>query len=219
MFLQKSILATAIIAFSSISLADFAGRPDIKLKASYSSSAPSTPNCFKQLGYWDVDSGGGYGTDGSFGKFMMGLYVIDETKLHTVEGCDPSSVTYIEDIILIASERSNVDPLWQSQYGLWGYQLIGYWDVDKGGSYGSFGTSGANKTFMYVKPYIEGESTNKIIDIQLRVHNGYSSPDAPGNGYERVGYWDVDGGRGDTLSRGTDGSMGHNKMALFVDFE
>lgn len=218
MSLKKIIIASAI-TLSTIANADFSGRPDIKLKASNSSTAPTSPHCFKRLGYWDVDSGGGYGTDGSYGKFMMGMYVLDKAKLSTTAGCDANTVTDIEDIKLIASSRSNVDPLWQSQYGLWGYQLIGYWDVDKGGAVGASGSSGANKMFMYAKPYNAESSSKRITDLQLRVHNAGYPPSAPGNGYTRLGYWDVDGHKGNTLSVGTNGSVGHNMMALFADFE
>lgn len=207
-------VAMLLAAISAPSIADGEGRPDLLLIASNNSYAPQAPTCFKNIGYWDVDKGGGFGAyNQSTGGFMMGMYMPDKRV------CPQAQFTDVEDIILIASERFNADPFWQNAYGLYDYNLIGYWDVDKGGAQGHGGSIGANKLFMYVKPFVQGKSNKKLIDLQLRVHDGFNPPSAPGPQYVRAGFWDVDGKRGDTLSKGTDGSRGHNIMALFAKYD
>ena len=143
----------------------------------------------------------------------MGMYVPNKTA------CPSTTFTDVEEIKLIASERSSVDPNWQYQYGLAGYYLIGYWDVDKGGAQGYGGSTGANKMFMYVKPFESGKSSQKMVDLQLRVHSSSTIPSSPSPAYVRPGYWDVDGAKGDTLSKGTDGSKGHYYMALYIKYD
>lgn len=78
------------------------------------------------VGIWDVDGGGGYGNDGSFGTYAMTLTARLGTK---------SSDRKLVDLFLIASDKKT--PTLKE-----GYEVVGYWDVDKGGSRGTDGSSG-----------------------------------------------------------------------------
>lgn len=77
--------------------------------------------------YWDVDKGGSFGGNGTFGTFMTGLYT----------GSGPvSDQRCLVDIELTASDSGN-------ETCLGGYACTGWWDVDKGGASGAFGTHGS----------------------------------------------------------------------------
>lgn len=78
------------------------------------------------VGWWDVDGGGGQGSDGSSGSRAMALVA--------EYGSSPSSRKLL-DLQLIASNH-------KSPTGKTGYQIVGYWDVDKGGSRGTDGSTG-----------------------------------------------------------------------------
>jgi hypothetical protein len=56
----------------------------------------------------------------------------------------PSAINCITDIQLIASNSSKPP-------SVPGYGLIGYWDVDGGGARGTYGSTGAYMTGLYVK--------------------------------------------------------------------
>lgn len=78
------------------------------------------------VGIWDVDGGGGYGSDGSFGKYAMTLHAKFSKE---------RSDRKLEDLILLASNKKG--PTSKP-----GYVVIGYWDVDSGGSQGTDGSTG-----------------------------------------------------------------------------
>lgn len=78
------------------------------------------------VGWWDVDGGGGVGSDGSSGSRAMAL---------VAEYGVSSSDRRLLDIQLVASSKKT--PTFIS-----GYQMVGFWDVDKGGSRGTDGSSG-----------------------------------------------------------------------------
>lgn len=78
------------------------------------------------VGVWDVDGGGGYGNNGTSGDYFMVL---------TAELGDGNSGRKLKDLILIASNK-------KSATLRAGYELVGYWDVDKGGSKGTDGSTG-----------------------------------------------------------------------------
>lgn len=78
------------------------------------------------VGIWDVDGGGGRGNDGSFGTYAMKLTARLGTRV---------SDRKLMDLQLVASNNKN--PTLKK-----GYEVIGYWDVDKGGSRGTDGSKG-----------------------------------------------------------------------------
>lgn len=78
------------------------------------------------VGVWDVDGGGGYGNDGSKGSYAMTLAATLGQN---------ASARKLVDLFMIASE--NKSPTLKT-----GYELVGYWDVDGGGSRGTDGSKG-----------------------------------------------------------------------------
>lgn len=78
------------------------------------------------VGWWDVDGGGGQGSDGSTGSGAM---------LMTAEFGNSASDRKLLDLQLIASDKKT--PALKS-----GYRIVGFWDVDRGGSRGSDGSTG-----------------------------------------------------------------------------
>lgn len=98
------------------------------LDASNSSSLPPTlsPNLVRR-GYWDVDDGGAVGGNGTKGSYMTGLYTSSGPVADF--GC-------VNDAQLVASSSS-------SPPCLGGYSCEGWWDVDRGGGVGTFGSTGS----------------------------------------------------------------------------
>lgn len=78
------------------------------------------------VGVWDVDGGGGHGKNGSFGTYAMTLVARIGTR---------STDRKLVDLFLIASDKKY--PTLKS-----GYEVVGYWDVDSGGSRGTDGSRG-----------------------------------------------------------------------------
>lgn len=78
------------------------------------------------VGFWDIDGGGGQGSDGSSGTHFVALYA---------DYGNGSSDRQLLDLQLIASD--NKTPTSKT-----GYQIVGYWDVDAGGSRGTDGSHG-----------------------------------------------------------------------------
>lgn len=87
------------------------------------------------IGAWDVDGGGGYGNDGSYGKYMLTL----SARLR-----ENSTDRQLDDLMLVASNKKT--PASKS-----GYEVIGYWDVDKGGSQGTDGSKGSYMMTLLAK--------------------------------------------------------------------
>lgn len=87
------------------------------------------------VGVWDVDGGGGYGNDGSFGTYAMTL----TARL----GSQPSDRKLV-DLFLIASKKKT--PTLKERY-----EVIGYWDVDNGGARGTDGSSGSYMMTLLAK--------------------------------------------------------------------
>lgn len=112
----------------------------------------------------------------------------------------------VTDIQLRASYSSTPPP------GPTGYSLVGYWDVDGGGSLGTNGSTGSYMMAMYAK-YDSAASTATCVEGVLLVASNESwlpptiSPDFTGRGY-----WDVDGGGG----VGGNGVWGHYMMGLYT---
>lgn len=95
--------------------------------ASNNRSMPSSqPGGFGLRGYWDVDSGAAQGNSGPRGSYMMGLY----TRNGWV-----SNGSCLVSAALIATDSSQVQCVP-------GYDCAGWWDVDDGGGFGMYGTSG-----------------------------------------------------------------------------
>lgn len=90
-----------------------------------------------------------------------------------------------------------------------GYVRMAFWDVDGGGSNGTYGSSGHNKLAIYRR---DGAFPDNIDDIQLRASNSGAVPQMIGPDYYLLGWWDVDGGESiDSLGR-----RGHYFMGMYV---
>lgn len=87
------------------------------------------------VGWWDIDGGGGHGSDGSSGSRFMTLLAEYGTG---------SSGRKLLDLQLVASNRKT--PASKS-----GYQMVGFWDVDKGGSGGTDGSTGSYMMTLLAK--------------------------------------------------------------------
>lgn len=104
-------------------------------------SAPNTDVFYSKgnagyiVGVWDVDGGGGYGNDGSFGKYAMTL---------TAQFSTQSSDRKLNDLFLVASNDKT--PAKRN-----GYEVVGYWDVDNGGARGTDGSSGSYMMTLLAK--------------------------------------------------------------------
>lgn len=119
------------------------GINDIQLRATNSGSVPQWlgPDYYL-LGWWDVDKGGGVGTNGSRGHYHMGMYVrMALPNPWTGEGGEGE----IEDVRVLVG-NTNKPPKAPT-----GYALVGYWDVDKGKGVGSDGRAGHYMAGLYVK--------------------------------------------------------------------
>jgi hypothetical protein len=172
----------------------------IHLSASSSANPPAGPKGYKRIGYWDVDAGGGHGTNNAtFGHWMMALYSQSQKNLTPKSSC-------VNDVQLRASSSS------KAPSGPKGYKLIGYWDVDGGGSHGTDGSTGHWMMAMYANTAPIGSGTVCVTDVYLTASNTGTPRPGP-KGYTRIGDWDVDGGG----SVGTDGSKGHWRMALYIN--
>jgi hypothetical protein len=100
----------------------------VYLLSSNQGSLPSTLSpSFISRGYWDVDKGGALGGNGVAGFYMMGLY--------TASG-SVANGSCIQSVELTASNGSS--PLCVP-----GYDCAGWWDVDKGGGFGTYGSTGS----------------------------------------------------------------------------
>jgi hypothetical protein len=90
-----------------------------------------------------------------------------------------------------------------------GYRTISYWDVDKGGGNGTYGSSG----HWTMSLALQGDAfPTRIDEIQLLATTSSAIPPMPGPDSYLVGWWDVDKGG----ARGSDGSHGHWNMAMYV---
>lgn len=98
-----------------------------------SPTPPERPG-YTYIGSWDVDKGGSMGTDGSRGAYMMGMYINREQ----VGG------GFVSDIQLTASNNDHPT-------AVPGHRLVGYWDVDKGGSVGTDGSRGSYMMGLFVE--------------------------------------------------------------------
>jgi len=172
---------------------------DIQLTASNTKTPRPGPKGYTRLGYWDVDGGGSKGTDGSTGHWMMALYANTEKSLTGNSSC-------VTDVQLRASSSEN-PPKCPA-----GYKQIGYWDVDAGGSHGTDGSTGHWMMAMYANTAAISSGTQCVTDVQLTASNTGTPRPGP-KGYTHIGDWDVDAGG----SKGTDGSTGHWRMALYAN--
>ncbi|HIE01980.1 MAG TPA: hypothetical protein EYP59_17135 [Thiotrichaceae bacterium] len=176
---------------------------DIQLTASNTGTPRPGPKGYTRIGDWDVDAGGSKGTDGSTGHWQMALY----TNKGDISLIGNSSC--VTDVQLRASSSSTPPK------GPAGYKLIGYWDVDAGGSHGTDGSTGHWMMAMYANMAAIGSATDLtqcVTDVQLTASNTGTPRPGP-KGYTRIGDWDVDAGG----SHGTDGSTGHWRMAMYTN--
>lgn len=148
----------------------------------------------REVGYWDVDSGGAQGQGQDLGSHFI--------NLSTLIG-PMSSQECIEDIRLVAGE-------WNEQRNPpMGYTEAGWWDIDSGGSGDSNNRSTEHRMTLFVKKMPKTSEPAKgfkvIQDIGLSISNnkptgGFGKDE--GNGFTRVGWWDVDDDPGCGYLRG-----------------
>lgn len=136
-----------------------------------------------------------------------GIFVV-----HSGECFNEGTITmskFVEDLYLVASNDSSAPP------GPAGYDLVGYWDVDDGGSHGTGGSTGEYMMALYVKMSdvgnIGGVRVGEILltssDNKLPI-----APHGPGRAYTNIGYWDVDDGG----AVGTNGSRGEYMTGFYT---
>jgi hypothetical protein len=90
-----------------------------------------------------------------------------------------------------------------------GYRNVAYWDVDKGGGNGTYGSTGHWTMAMALQG--EGFPT-RIDEIELLATRSSAIPPMPAPDSYLVGWWDVDKGG----AVGSDGSRGHWNMAMYI---
>ncbi|MFM2278965.1 MAG: hypothetical protein RLZZ444_1196 [Pseudomonadota bacterium] len=148
----------------------------------------------REVGYWDVDSGGAQGQGQDLGSHFINLSALIGPM---------SSQECIEDIRLVAGD-------WNEQRNPpMGYSEAGWWDVDGGGSGDSNNKSTEHRMTLFVKKMPKTSEPAKglkvIQDIGLSISNNRPSGSAgkdEGNGFTRVGWWDVDDDTGCGYLRG-----------------
>lgn len=116
---------------------------------------------------------------------------------------------FVEDLFLVASNDSSAPK------GPDGYDLVGYWDVDKGGSHGTGGTTGEYMMALYVKMGdISSVRGLRIGELMLTSSDNSTpvAPNGPGRAYTNIGYWDVDKGG----AVGTNGTRGSYMSGLYA---
>ncbi|MFD0725574.1 serine protease [Lysobacter brunescens] len=101
-----------------------------------------------------------------------------------------STGTVITDVVLVASNGGTAPA------GPAGYSLVGYWDVDKGGAQGTFGTTGSFMSALYVRRQLPSESSTCIGGIGLYSSAGSTVPGSIAPSWSYRGMWDVDKGGG-----------------------
>jgi hypothetical protein len=113
----------------------------------------------------------------------------------------------VTDIVVVASNDA-LPP-----GGPTGYSLAGYWDVDRGGAQGTFGSTGAYMMAMYVRRDFPTVTASCVSGVGMLATNASTVPSslAPAWGYR--GMWDMDrgGGRGNL-----NGSSGSYMMGLYT---
>lgn len=87
------------------------------------------------VGWWDVDGGGGGGSDGSSGSRYMAFLA----EL----GSSPSDRKLLDLQLIASSEKTPTFKV--------GYVMVGFWDVDKGGSRGTDGSTGSYMMTLLAK--------------------------------------------------------------------
>ena len=180
---------------------------DICLRAGDQKEPPAGPAGYTIIGYWDVQDGGGggNGTDGSKGGYMMGLYALykDLSSIGASQRVGEIMVTCSNQ----ATAQAPVPPPNEPSY-----ICIGSWDV-YGGYSGGFGTNGVQGGWM-AGMYYRSTSTITasefyISEIYVTAGNDAYPPLPPGgetHNFHLLGYWhaDVEGAVGtDNNSRGT----------------
>lgn len=184
---------------------------DLFLTATDGAGASRIEPGFASIGHWDVEGGGGQGTNRSEGSYMMTMQA--KSSPVTPAAAQSAAFPCITDLVLTASDGAEVDP---GRFP--GYRLEGYWDVAgnaRGGALRDLhaaaagGTSGNWNMGLYVQEGMVTEFEDCVGGVFLEVSDSANPPTAP-QGYKRLGFWDVDGGG----AVGTDGSTGAFMMSL-----
>lgn len=116
------------------------------------------------------------------------------------------AIEVITDIQLRASSSSTPPP------GPSGYQLVGYWDVDAGGSLGTNGSTGTYMMAMYARYRSTDHTTTCVEEVLMVASNQSSLPPSVSPGFSSRGYWDVDSGG----AVGGSGASGSYMMGLYT---
>jgi len=147
------------------------------------------------LGYFDVTSA--VDTDGENGHYMLAI-----AGNYQVLG--RNRVRVIEDIKIVTS-NSRYTPC---PFGYW--RSCG-WDVASGvGTEGEWGHYDISLCVLTTMTCL-GAKPEFVIDVVLRASSSSTPPTTP-SGYERIGWWDVDG---DSYSE-YDRSSGHYMMGMYL---
>jgi hypothetical protein len=103
----------------------------------------------------------------------------------------------VTDVVVVASAQS------QAPAGPTGYTLIGYWDVDKGGSQGTYGSIGTFMMALYAKREFPSQSASCISGVGLYPTQSSSVPSFIYPAWSYRGMWDMDkaGGVGNLNSQ------------------
>jgi hypothetical protein len=98
--------------------------------------------------------------------------------------------TVITDVVLVASNGSTAPA------GPAGYSLVGYWDVDKGGAQGTYGTTGSFMSALYVRRQLPSETSTCVGGLGLYASAGSTVPGSIAPSWTYRGMWDMDKGGG-----------------------
>lgn len=197
----------------------------IEMIASNQTSPPSMRGIYGTVGYWDVDDW--TGNDGTgLGRLYEGLGTHQISPNHqgggdmASLGVDMSNLHKITDLNIHASNDSvrsvRYELLQRHQGGDVVFTnsssteyIVGIWDVDGGGGYGNDRSSGSYA--MTLSATLGTRSADRKLVNLFLIASNRKSPTLK-EGYEIIGYWDVDKGG----ARGTDDSSGSYMMTLLA---
>ena len=118
-------------------------------------------------------------------------FIADDDDSATVDEREQSwllAPSVITDQFLVASNAGYPLP------GPYNYQLLGYWDVDRGGAHGTESTTGSYIIALYAEKKTLDQTTTCVEDILIRASNLGTLPSSMYPSWILRGYWDVDRG-------------------------
>lgn len=197
----------------------------IEMVASNQATAPAMGGNYDVIGYWDVDDWVGNNGSGletiysGVGTHQLKPRAVGGTYMAAL-GINMSDLSRITDLRTTASNDSveglrynilqnnpGADVVFtnaaKTEY------VVGIWDVDDGGGFGNDGSRGIYAMTLTARLGTRS-SDRKLVDLFLIASN--KRHPALKEGYEVVGYWDVDNGG----ARGTSRSSGAYMMTLLA---